>query len=107
MEGFGKGWNGDAIARFFKNCYGAIGKIDKYQFFFRVNQPAHLSPVGETVENVADDFRLPLVGGKNFDCPVGGDSESVGYFAVFAPGTARRGDDRGASVWRVWRTTLV
>jgi hypothetical protein len=24
IKGFGKGWNGDAIARFFKNCYGAI-----------------------------------------------------------------------------------
>jgi hypothetical protein len=44
--------------------------------------------VAETVENVADDFSLTLVRGKNFDCPVGGEGESVGYFAVFIAGNA-------------------
>ena len=49
--------------------------------------------MGETVENVADDFSLTLVRGKNFDCPVGGEGESVGYFAVFVAGNAFPGKD--------------
>ncbi|NJK76071.1 MAG: hypothetical protein HC849_00300 [Oscillatoriales cyanobacterium RU_3_3] len=31
IEGFGKGWNGDAIARFFKKCYGAIDRPPNVQ----------------------------------------------------------------------------
>ena len=93
IKRFSEEWNGEAIARFFKKCYRAIGKIDKYQFFFRVNQPAHLGSVAETVEDVADYFGLALVWGKDFNSPVRGDGEGVSDFPLFVAGNSFPGKD--------------
>lgn len=59
-ESFSKRGDGEAFPCSFKHGEGTIGKINKDQFFFWVDQPAHLSAVGEAVEDVANDFGLVL-----------------------------------------------
>jgi len=65
--------------------------------FARVDEPAEFCAVVEEVENVVDDAGLVLVGGEDFDRPIGGNVKVIGDVAFGTEGDARPGKD--AEVW--------
>lgn len=71
-QGGGKGRDGQAIAWGCKEGEGAIGPIDERDFFFGVDEPAHLGAVDKAMEDIANDFGLAVIAGEDLDCPVGG-----------------------------------
>ena len=92
-ESFRKSGDGKLIACCFKHGEGAIGKINKDQFFFWVNQPAHLSAVGEAVKDITDYFSLILIGGEDFNRPVRRQGKGVDNFTALVAGDAFPGED--------------
>jgi hypothetical protein len=92
-----KFWHRKLLGRLIKYRDRAIGKIDENHFLFGVDQPAHLSAVIQTVQDIPDNFGLALVGREDFDCPVGGDRESIFHFAVGITGNPLPGED--GQIW--------
>ncbi len=94
-QGRGKVRDGQAIAWGCKEGEGAIGPIDEHDFFFGVDEPAHLGAVGKAMEDIANDFGLALIGGEDLDRPVGGTVKQVGDVALGITGNvfpAKNGD---------------
>ena len=103
LDGTGEIWNGKSILRLFKNGDRAIAAVHKNRFFVGIDQPAHLSAAIETMQDIANDFGLILIGRKDLDRPIWGNENSIGNFAVAIarnPVPSENGnirDDRSAS----------
>jgi len=79
----GKGWCRQLGFGVVVNRGGAIGPVGKHRLLGWVNQPPHLRPMVEAVENIFGDFGLALVWRQNFDRPVRGDRKDVGNATMF------------------------
>ncbi len=99
----GKGWGRETIVGLVAingllssgiGCDGLVGRID---------EPAHVAAMLEAVEDVVDNLGAALVGGEDFNGPVGGEFEAVGDVTTGVRWDVAEledgdvGDDRSAS----------
>jgi hypothetical protein len=89
----GKAGHGQYHLWFVKESWCFVGLVNEDDRFFGVDQPAHFGAMVEAMHDVAGDFSLVLVGGEDFDRPVGGAFKSVGNAAIRLAGNVLLTED--------------
>lgn len=82
----GKVGGGEALLRSIERLGTVVGLVDKDGFFSGIDEPAEAGAMVEAVEDIFGDWGGTLVGGEDFDRPVGGQVEAVGHLSLGVAG---------------------
>lgn len=93
----GEGGGGEEIGGLVKDFDLVRGEVGEYGLLGRVDEPAHGGTMMQAVQNVFGNAGLALVGGQDFNDPVGRGCDGVGDFACGVAGNA--GPSEYADVW--------